>query len=42
VSWPAKAGHPRLCRVQQRKVVGGWPSPAMKQMARALLPTVNL
>ena len=29
VMLPAKAGHPRLCRVQQRKVVGGRPSPAM-------------
>jgi len=33
VSWPAKAGHPRLCRVQQGKVVGGRPPPAMTRGA---------
>ena len=31
VSWPAKAGHPRLCGMQPRKAVGGRPSPAMTQ-----------
>ena len=29
VSWPAKAGHPRLLLHARRKVVGGRPSPAM-------------
>ena len=42
VSWPAKAGHPRLCRVQQREAVGGRPSPAMTQEARATVPRINL
>jgi hypothetical protein len=31
VSWPAKAGHPRLCGWQQEKTWVAGPSPAMTQ-----------